>query len=63
MSDLFILNVNPDGSDVVHRNPREECNTDDAKGRERIDQATAEALIDHGAAVRCGHCNTEEAHL
>ena len=59
MSDYFVLNRN-EGVDTVHRNPREECNTDDAEGRETIDGETADALITRGTARRCGHCYPED---
>lgn len=55
----FVLNRN-EGVDVVHRNPREECNTDDADDRETIDAETADALLARGTARRCGHCYQEE---
>ena len=56
MSDRFVLNLNEHGMDVVHRNPREECNLDDAEGRETIDEATYHALLEHQAALPCRHC-------
>ena len=55
MKDYFVLNRN-EGTDTVHRNPREVCNTDDADGREKIDAKTAASLIASGQAVPCGHC-------
>jgi len=58
MTDLYVLNRN-EGVDTVHRNPREECNTDDADGRETIDAETADALVTRGAARRCQHCQEE----
>ena len=54
----FVLNRN-EGTDTVHRNPREECNVDDAVGRQTIDPDTAEALLNSGDAVRCRHCYQE----
>lgn len=56
----FILNTNP-GKDVIHvvAGLTESCNTDDAIGKQRIDRATAEALLRRGAAERCKHCNRE----
>ena len=54
----FVLNVN-DGMDVLHRNPREECNTDQAKGRQTVDPDTADALLTLGTAQRCQHCWTD----
>lgn len=56
----FVLNRN-EGQDVIHLNPGERCNTDDSKGREVIDPDTAEALLNHGDAVRCLHCYPEDA--
>ncbi len=53
---VYVLNVNPAGRDVLHRDPRETCNTDDAKGRETIDATTADALLTSGGAIPCRHC-------
>ena len=36
----WTLNRN-EGVDTIHRDPREECNTDDIEGREAIDAKTA----------------------
>lgn len=58
-SDRYVLNVNPEGDDIIHRNPREECNTDDAKHKVNIDVDTATAIIARGDALRCAHCNQE----
>jgi len=55
----FVLNRN-EGVDTIHCNPREECNTDDADGRQTIDGTTVEALLERGNAVRCKHCYQEE---
>ena len=55
MTDRFVLNVNK-GTDIVHRNPREECNQDDALDRKNVDAATAAALIASGDARACIHC-------
>ena len=52
----FVLNQNPDEQDVIHRNPIEVCNTDDARGRQTIDADTADALIAMGDARQCQHC-------
>ena len=52
----FVLNQNPDAQDVIHRNPGESCNTDDARGRQSIDADTADALIAMGDARPCEHC-------
>lgn len=54
-TDRFTVNRN-EGTDTLHRNARESCNTDDAKGMETVDAATADALLLHGSAVRCHHC-------
>lgn len=56
MSDRYTLNRNHDGHDEIHRNAREECNQDDARDEQRIDIATAQALLEHSAVRRCGHC-------
>lgn len=57
--DRFVLNANEDDLDVLHRNPREECNTDDATGRQIVDPDTADALLAMGEAAKCQHCYTE----
>jgi hypothetical protein len=54
----YVLNVN-DGIDTVHRNPREKCNVDDAKGRQTVDEETAHAVLAMKEAIRCQHCWTE----
>ncbi len=54
----FVLNVNA-GEDVIHRNPGEECNTDDAVDRSTIDRASANAMLKRGLARRCEHCSWE----
>lgn len=51
----FVLNRN-EGTDTLHRNPREECNVDDAEGRQTIDAETADALLASGSARPCQHC-------
>lgn len=61
MSERYVLNVNPGGTDVLHVNPREECNTDDADHLETVDGLTAASLLDKGEAVRCQHCTREPA--
>jgi hypothetical protein len=58
--DRFILNRN-EGVDIVHRDPVEECNVDDADGRESVDAKTAAALIASGQARACEHCIESEA--
>ena len=63
MSDqpYYVINRNPKGGDVLHRNPREECNQDDADGRQKVDPSTGKALEKSGHIRLCGHCyNTEE---
>lgn len=53
----YVLNENPKPRlSVVHRNPREECNLDDAVDRTTIDPDTADALVKTGQAEPCGHC-------
>ncbi|MBA2708578.1 MAG: hypothetical protein H0U59_12310 [Gemmatimonadaceae bacterium] len=54
---LYILNRN-EGVDVLHRDPGERCNQDDADGRQTIDAATADALLNAelDPVRRCGHC-------
>ena len=54
----YVLNRN-EGTDTIHCNPREECNVDDADGRQTIDADTADALEAMGDAVRCQHCYEE----
>lgn len=58
-TDYWVLNRN-EGLDTVHRNPREECNTDDAEGRQTIDARTADEMLTRGAARRCQHCMKED---
>ena len=60
-ADVVILNVNPDGIDVLHPDPGEQCNTDDAEGRQRVDARTAAALLARGEARLCEHCGSSEA--
>ncbi len=57
----YILNGN-EGIDILHRNPREQCNTqsDEMKGRERIDSKTADALIATDQARWCEYCRPDE---
>lgn len=59
-ADRLVLTVKPDDLDVLHRNPREECNTDDAARRLNVDPDTADALLLRGQAVRCQNCNPED---
>jgi hypothetical protein len=55
MDDRFVLNVE-EGVDVLHRNPGESCNTDQADRKQTVDAATADAMLTSGAARPCGHC-------
>lgn len=53
---MFTVNHNP-GADTVHvEHPWEVCNTDDAESLEKVDRATALALIEKGMATECQHC-------
>jgi hypothetical protein len=53
----YKLNRNP-GVDVLHlEHPFEECQTDDAKGMEMVDDETASALLAIGEARACEHCH------
>lgn len=54
-----VLNINPGREDVVHLDPGEQCNTDDAEGRQAIDEDTAKALIALGEARACELCSKE----
>ncbi len=54
----FVLNRNRGDIDTLHRNPREECNADDVRGRQNVDSETADALLEMGEAKRCLHCYT-----
>lgn len=62
----YLLNIN-DGTDTVHRvrGLTENCNTDDIVGKQRIDRATANAMVAKDQAVWCQYCSKdrEEAHL
>lgn len=51
----FVINRN-EGTDTLHRDPREECNVDDADGRQAIDADTGRALEESGDIHRCRHC-------
>lgn len=55
----YVINRN-DGTDTLHRNPREECNVDDAEGRQTIDPTTGAALEKSGDIHLCGHCIAPE---
>ena len=57
----YVLNTDPNGPEVLHRNPREICNSDDMEGREVLDASTAEALMAGGTVRRCKHCNNPKA--
>lgn len=57
MTDRFVLVDRPGtAGDVLHRNPREECNLDDTRRDQEVDEATARALLDRGLAEACRHC-------
>ena len=58
----YLLNFN-DGVDTLHDpgHLTERCNTDQIEGRTTIDTLTAAGMLDSGQAVRCQHCNQEEA--
>ena len=56
---FYVLNQN-DGVDTLHRDPREECNVDDAEGRSSIDPATGAALEASGDIHLCRHCIATE---
>lgn len=62
MSDVseWTLNRNA-GTDVLHPDPREECNLDDSAGRTQVDAETADALMQLGQARLCEHCGTDAA--
>lgn len=55
----YVLNKN-DGVDTLHRDPREECNVDDAEGRSMLDPTTGRALEESGDIHLCGHCIAQE---
>jgi hypothetical protein len=42
-------------SDLLHRNPGEQCNLDDSERDEAVDEATALALVATGTEC-CQHC-------
>ena len=58
----YVLNRDEAGEDVIHENPRNQCNTEAEKmdGREVIDPETADAMLLSGLARRCGHCYQED---
>ena len=58
----YVLNRNSSGGDVLHRNPREVCNTqaDEMSGREVIDEATALSMKLGGYVRLCQHGMKEE---
>lgn len=53
-----LLNRN-EGQDVLHPQPQESCNTDQATHRGWVDQLTAAALVDKGAARWCALCGPD----
>ena len=50
-----LLNRN-DGIDVLHPHPGEQCNSDDAEGKQWVDADTADAMLNLGQAKLCAHC-------
>lgn len=48
--------VHKDGVDTLHCNPVEQCNLDDSRRDEDVDEFTAEAMLNQGHAKRCEHC-------
>lgn len=52
----YYLNPSDDGLDVIHRDPVEECNVDQIKGRVKIDALTADAMLARDQARACRHC-------
>jgi hypothetical protein len=56
----FTLVSHP-GKERIHvEHPWEVCNVDDAVHVEKIDEATMDALLEAGSAVRCEHCLAED---
>ena len=54
---LYIVNINPDGLDVLHKQHGDErCNRDDMRDRQVIDPDTADALYRMEEARRCQVC-------
>lgn len=51
----YVINRN-EGEDTLHRNPREECNTDEIEGRATVDPLTGAALEKSGHIRLCRHC-------
>lgn len=54
----YVLNRN-EGTDTLHRDPREVCNVDDADGRSTLDLTTGAALEKSGDIRLCRHCYPE----
>ena len=52
--------VPKDGIDVLHRDPREQCNVDDAARKTVVDEARALTMKLGGYVRLCGHCYEEE---
>ncbi len=44
------------GTDTLHVNPREQCNTDDADLLQTVDRGSAYALLRAGVLHSCWHC-------
>ena len=60
MSDpYYVLNRN-EGTDTLHRNPRESCNVDDIEGRATLDPTTGAALEASGDIRLCSYCYPKE---
>ncbi len=55
----YILNQN-EGVDILHRDPGERCNQDDALDKQRIDAKTAATLLMQEQVQTCGHCWPDE---
>ncbi len=53
--DRYLITVHQ-GTDTLHVNPREECNTDDADILQTIDKESAGALLKAGVVRSCWHC-------
>lgn len=56
MADRWVLVTRDDEADTLHRNPTEQCNTDDAAKKQTIDDVTALRLKLGGLVRPCKHC-------
>lgn len=54
-ADRYVV-VTKDGTDVLHRNPGEQCNTDDAARKRVIPEVEALRLKLGGFVRLCQHC-------